>query len=999
MRHISSLPGYRRLFSVPSLIGDMMKGSLVDFDLARVERELFLSERRSDVRYPDYLYKKSICGQRTQNHWVGLGDAIVGTLRMLNEEMVEWRGRHLYVKRDEAQHWIDTTARVSPLLLRVVAMREKFGPLPVSDENERADFVQAKFLPALGHSMVIAPYDTAFQHIVETQGLAESHMHLNGTTETDIVWIDILENRRNVMREIREASVKSPEIVTEFFQQVDPSLSLELFATRLRVARRLRWMLLELVTKGERSYEFVSPSMAATTLFTSRSTATSNVEEQDAERQNEKHGCQPLDWTDALIRSLISEGNEERALDYDRERPISTSPASHFGLLAPRDWSNVQKEALFLYQLIDFLWCPEPPEQKNVSKDGATLTFRERVARLFYLYCLIWMANGQALLVQTPDQKGFDQFQKITLGGLREDSEKDYRTRFFQLARYAPLPDLTVLEGRFAPKSSHARSSTLLTAVRRGYDDYIREARTRDVKGVSGNERERGGELVFVPGRHSGAQSMDLRLVAHFVKLEDMDFLKYQKERASGRHGDREHLGRLMPKCRWEKLRENTATQLRILLERRERDSWFFERLVGIDGASNELHAPPEVFAPTYRAARRAGIKGFTYHVGEDFLHLVSGLRAMEEAIDFLDLRNGDRLGHGTAAGIEPTLWLERMPESVVMPVGEWLDNLVFAYHCFSENSEFVATASRCESAIARTLSKAYGTSLERRRGDSSAAHVPPEVLRQAWSLRRLDALLLEHIAEGEGPLRQRSFRRRNDDCARSAEDYVCEPSEVEGFDSYAWKTELVHRLYVANDDEAAEIALLLQEAEGSPEAFERFQRYHDFDTSFQRSQMLEVETGFFSAEELRYLQRYILKCVREKGIVLEVLPTSNLRISFYHHIGEHHVYRWLGFTGEEKVPVVVGSDDPGIFNTSMRLEYELLRYGARTHYGKSDTETIQMLSELVENSHRYAFRRSAWADDASLGSLGRESGHNRCSLPECRTHVPCWVCEMLATG
>src|SRR5690606_6384420 len=46
--------------------------------------------------------------------------------------------------------------------------------------------------------------------------------------------------------------------------------------------------------------------------------------------------------------------------------------------------------------------------------------------------------------------------------------------------------------------------------------------------------------------------------------------------------------------------------------------------IVGFDAAANELHAGPEVFSPIFRKLQYLGYTNFTYHAGEDFVHLLS---------------------------------------------------------------------------------------------------------------------------------------------------------------------------------------------------------------------------------------------------------------------------------------------------------------------------------------------------------------------------------------
>jgi adenosine deaminase len=72
-------------------------------------------------------------------------------------------------------------------------------------------------------------------------------------------------------------------------------------------------------------------------------------------------------------------------------------------------------------------------------------------------------------------------------------------------------------------------------------------------------------------------------------------------------------------------------------------------------------------------------------------------------------------------------------------------------------------------------------------------------------------------------------------------------------------------------------------------------------------------------AAQVRARQAYAMACVRRTGVVVEVCPTSNLRIGGIADPLHHPVHRFL----DAGVPFVVASDDPGIFDTTIRHELE----------------------------------------------------------------------------
>ena len=108
-------------------------------------------------------------------------------------------------------------------------------------------------------------------------------------------------------------------------------------------------------------------------------------------------------------------------------------------------------------------------------------------------------------------------------------------------------------------------------------------------------------------------------------------------------------------------------------------------------------------------------------------------------------------------------------------------------------------------------------------------------------------------------------------------------------------------------------------------------------------------------------MQDMLLRRLHEKEIVLEVLPTSNVRISFYKNYKEHHIWRWLGIGQENDSnsitpPVVLGTDDTGIFSTNIYNEYcHIYHHLVHSHkqgYDKAST----VIQGIVQNGKTYVF-------------------------------------------
>lgn len=146
-------------------------------------------------------------------------------------------------------------------------------------------------------------------------------------------------------------------------------------------------------------------------------------------------------------------------------------------------------------------------------------------------------------------------------------------------------------------------------------------------------------------------------------------------------------------------------TAIQMMLNLRNSIPYLANFIVGIDAASLENNTPVQVFAPVYESARNSDhdvmlmtdregrlVKNqslfFTFHAGEDFRHLNSGLRRIDEVIDHCKFHSGDRIGHGIALGVNIEEWVRRN-KVVIIPRGEYLDNLLWIWDVYSRISNF----------------------------------------------------------------------------------------------------------------------------------------------------------------------------------------------------------------------------------------------------------------------------------------------------------------------
>jgi hypothetical protein len=523
-----------------------------------------------------------------------------------------------------------------------------------------------------------------------------------------------------------------------------------------------------------------------------------------------------------------------------------------------------------------------------------------RVLPAMYHQYLLLMNQYYQLTVQNEQRVGFDQFQKHANVGLREHLELDYFERFKDThGNNLRRSRVLFYEGRFAPKDDKTKMHGTLLNILQGYHRYLSWCLPTESVFQKKRPPYRLSVLLVELDElttalsNSAMQPLQLALVCHFIKTP--------WSATDIKHAPYRHHALI------ESLRKRTDVLLLLLKSYPKLKRW----VRGIDGAANELHAPPEFFAPIFRQCAAHGVSHRTFHAGEDFPHLLFGLRYMLEALEFLDLQAGDRLGHGTAMGINPQLWLNRMPQTIILKRGDWFLSVLAAWRLMCKKPVGLET-------VAHTLTSELG----RLSVALFGKHLTPYECEQAMALRSLS---LPEV-----------YRWLNNDQQLPISQPITEH----------WRKEIedVHERCTSN-----------------PEAFDVYWRWQSNKDLWKKAEeLIEVKSDFLQAAHYVLLQQALMQEVSDREVVIETLPSSNVRISQYKHFSEHHALRWLKAPHAEQphdpdILVSLGSDDPGIFSTDIETEFHHLFFALKNS-DLTEAEALRRAAQVNERGRIYRF-------------------------------------------
>lgn len=799
----------KHLLSDKNSLSNYINGNIPTFE--DVKRRLFLLERKENRHVPDHYYRlnhqKSLESIRT------LGELIRIGLYRLADEHLELRENRIFVKQLKQNKWQELVTYIPPLLLQMAFLHIK-KPLVYSNTTELIEYCNKYIIPNAKYTALPYPYIPQIkEYIKEKRGWHDLHMHLNGSTEADSAWQNFLTEPDKVYNDLKKG-MKEP-LVKEQFEQETYLHSPLAFRNLLLCARSARMYLYK-------------------KLF------------HDSSSQ--------IDWDNIKsTKDILNHILDSKEATSNPENPFINNSAYHPFAEIIYNGGGKPGYPMVIEGLMYILVL------NYISKEQ-----RESTASIFHFYLLI-LGLSNRLLVQQVHQFGFEQFQKLTVNELRENSERSYKNRFFQV-HGNDQHNICFLEGRFSPKPTEVGNRVLIQAINKGWEalkEYIKE------------------ELQLTE-----EHAPKLKLIAHFIKKKE------DNESEDIRHKN---------------LRYEVWSKAKILALMKTNDPELMKDVVGIDAASSEFDAPPEVFASSFRYLRRKGFKYFTYHAGEDFFHIISGLRAMYEAVIFNDLGCGDRIGHATAAGISPKQWVRNVGKTIFIRQGNYMDDLLFTYHLILHKNN-------------DSLKKNIPLLINKIQELSYLIYKKPyslKTLEDAWAMRRFCPALL--------------FSGSRDSALLN-----------EVFDDKEWY-----------DIEKEQIDL------EQDERVEILRKYHCKKVREEYDKIIEIETEeFYSSSDLELLQLLVLELLHEKEIVIETLPSSNVRIGHHFNFDTYHLWNWLKWRKEGKAipPIVVGTDDTGIFATNIYNEYANIYCNLIMSNKVSHNEAMRIIENLDKNGRIYKF-------------------------------------------
>lgn len=499
-----------------------------------------------------------------------------------------------------------------------------------------------------------------------------------------------------------------------------------------------------------------------------------------------------------------------------------------------------------------------------------------RAQELFYRYILL-KNDLRSFMVQVNENMGFGNFK-------RYQDVKSYflRPHYKRLLSSIPIWEAStfnftkIYEARVVPHEKPSDLGKLVKRISESLDQTSRDA-------------------------------VQLGIIYHFIKRPDQNSLLGKERDADLRTA----------------IEKQSAK-----LDKIKKHSNFESRALAIDAASSELYCRPEVFAQAFRFLKVQGFDA-TFHAGEDFYDLADGLRAIFEAVNFLGLEAGDRIGHAIALGLDPYQFYKIRHNFIALPKQWMLDNVVWLY--FYARKHNVMMEPSTEEFLLITYRR-----------------------------------LMEHIGYEESMSGQIDIRDYYESMLLRGDNPAC--YDADGFNK-AYAHEIPEDMEIwSNYHLATKDKDIMNIREFNSVACSLYNSYH-FDRKILRNgkyiKSFQLPEGY--ADFIFRVQEKMIREMSKRRIGIECCPSSNFKIGGLYKFECHPIFRFMPVVESESrypLSVTVNTDDLGIFATSLPNEYSILtlallkKRDAEGNHLYSSQQVYDWIERVIKNGLKFHFER-----------------------------------------
>lgn len=512
--------------------------------------------------------------------------------------------------------------------------------------------------------------------------------------------------------------------------------------------------------------------------------------------------------------------------------------------------------------------------------------FSEKETNFFYAYILL-KETLRSEIIQSNKNVGFLNFEKYQRRKMKLIDDTIYNDEIVKWAVRDNLlaPYVKALEIRISPADSAVKNHNWIQKLDK----------------IIGPEKER----YFY--------------VFHFVKSKD----EKSKTAVFGQY-------------RHYKLRNRVEKTAGALSEFRQTYPLSASRVLGIDAAGNELGCRPEVFASVFRYLKKHEViwdDGFlgkripqlriTYHVGEDFLDIVDGLRAIDEAINFINMECGDRLGHVLALGVDVEEWYRSKNYHILISQQDYLDNIVWLYQRIIQFqlTGFDDLKSYLERKFSDYFEIIYGANMLSKDIEAILRNWEAETKKKGkrhlfYSRTRTDG---NRIITFDIHQYYHAWKLRGDHPKLYEKGY------------FSWEEDIDERnnSYV-NSKFPKAFAI-----RDTPEIFLLNYYYHFNNLVWEEGERkIEITIKPSYIRGVKAVQKEMQNRIARRGLAIETNPSSNYLIGTFKSYEKHPIVTFYnqGLTTDAaelndcpQLYVSINTDDKGVFSTSLENEYALM--------------------------------------------------------------------------